>query len=54
MTPMSMFWTEGTDGLKEERTIYVHLEKPSLNKGGGLRHHLSATYTLSWEPPQAD
>uniref|UniRef100_A0A3Q3VTP6 Heterochromatin protein 1 n=1 Tax=Mola mola TaxID=94237 RepID=A0A3Q3VTP6_MOLML len=21
--------------------IYVHLEKPSLNRGGGLRHHLS-------------
>ena len=29
-------------GVKE--AIYVHLEKPSLNRGGGLRHHLSATY----------
>ena len=29
-------------GVKE--AIYVQLEKPSLNSGGGLRHHLSATY----------
>ena len=29
-------------GVKE--AICVHLEKPSLSRGGGLRHHLSATY----------
>ena len=29
-------------GMKE--AIYVHLEKSSLNRGGGLRHHLSVTY----------
>ncbi|XP_049914604.1 uncharacterized protein LOC126398968 [Epinephelus moara] len=29
-------------GVKE--AIYVKLEKPSLNRGGGLRHHLSPTY----------
>ena len=23
--------------------MYVHMKKPSLNIGGGLRHHLSAT-----------
>ena len=27
-----------------KKAIYVRLEKPSLNKGGGLRHHLSTTY----------
>ena len=27
-----------------KKAIYVRLEKPSLNKGGGLRHHLSETY----------
>ena len=29
-------------GINE--VIYAHLEKPSLNRGGGLRHHLSTTY----------
>ncbi len=29
-------------GVKE--AIYVKLEKPSLNRGGGLRHNLSTTY----------
>ena len=29
-------------GVKE--AIYVHLEKPSLNRRGGLRHHFSTTY----------
>ncbi|XP_012811622.2 uncharacterized protein LOC105946468, partial [Xenopus tropicalis] len=29
-------------GVKE--AIHVKVEKPSLNRGGGLRHHLSATY----------
>ena len=29
-------------GVKE--AIYTKLEKPSLNRGGGLRHNLSATY----------
>ena len=27
-----------------KEAIHVHLEKPSLNMGGGLRQHLSATY----------
>ena len=42
---MSMYWTEDRwfeRGVKE--AMYVHPEKPSLNRGGGLRHHLSATY----------
>ena len=29
-------------GVKE--AIYVKVEKPSLNRGGGLRHHLSPIY----------
>ena len=29
-------------GVRE--AIYVKVEKPSLNRGGGLRHHLSPTY----------
>ncbi|XP_060769143.1 mitochondrial outer membrane protein SLC25A46 isoform X1 [Neoarius graeffei] len=29
-------------GVKE--AIFVNLERPSPNRGGGLRHHLSATY----------
>lgn len=29
-------------GVKE--AIYVKVEKPSLNRGGGLRHHLSQIY----------
>ncbi|XP_060756448.1 uncharacterized protein LOC132867510 [Neoarius graeffei] len=29
-------------GVKE--AIFVNLERPSLNRGGGLRHNLSATY----------
>ncbi|XP_041430610.1 LOW QUALITY PROTEIN: uncharacterized protein LOC121397622 [Xenopus laevis] len=29
-------------GVKE--MIHVKVERPSLNRGGGLRHHLSATY----------
>ena len=29
-------------GVKE--AIYVHMEKPSLNRVSGLRHHLSVTY----------
>ena len=29
-------------GVKE--SIYVNLEQPSFNRGGGLRHYLSATY----------
>ena len=29
-------------GVKE--SIYLKLEQPSLNRGGGLRHQLSATY----------
>ena len=29
-------------GVKE--AIYTRVEKPSLNRGGGLRHHLSPTY----------
>ena len=29
-------------GVKE--AIHVKLERPSLNRGGGLRHHLSPTY----------
>ena len=29
-------------GVKE--AIFVNLEKPSLNRGGGLRHNLSSTY----------
>ena len=33
-------WSER--GVKE--AIYVKLEKPSLNRGGGLRHLLSTTY----------
>ena len=44
-TPMSTFWTEKTwfeRGVKE--AIDVHLEKSSPNRGGGQRHHLSATY----------
>ncbi|OCU02231.1 hypothetical protein XELAEV_18007992mg [Xenopus laevis] len=27
-----------------KEAIHVKVEKPSLNRGGGLRHHLSATY----------
>ena len=44
----SLLWAPDRDdrwlkkGVKE--AIYVHLEKPFLNRGGGLRHHLSATY----------
>ncbi len=29
-------------GVKE--AIYVKVEQPSLNRGGGLRHHLSPAY----------
>ena len=29
-------------GVKE--AIYVKIKKPSLNRGGGLRHNLSTTY----------
>ena len=29
-------------GVKE--AVFVNLEKPSLNRGGGLRHNLSATH----------
>ena len=40
------------DGLKEEESIYVKLERPSLNRGGGLLHYLSTTYNtvLSLSP----
>ena len=31
-------------GVKE--AIFTRLEKPSLNRGGGLRHNLSATYNV--------
>lgn len=27
-----------------KQAIYVKVEKPSLNRGGGLRHHLSPIY----------
>jgi len=32
-------------GVKE--SIYVKIEKPSLNRGGGLRHHLSPIYNAA-------
>lgn len=32
-------------GVKE--AIYVKVEKPSLNRGGGLRHHLSPIYNVA-------
>ena len=32
-------------GVKE--AIYVKVEKPSLNRGGGLRHHLSPIYNAA-------
>jgi len=39
-------------GVKE--AIYVQLEKPSMNRGAGLRYHLSSTYNaaLSLLPKQ--
>ena len=33
-------------GIKE--AIYVKLEKPTFNKGGGLRYQLSATYIMQF------
>ena len=38
-------------GVKE--AIYVHLEKPSISRGGGLRHHVSAAYIAFWEATEA-
>ena len=35
-------------GVKE--AIYVKMEKPSLNRGGGVRHLLSATYNAVLTP----
>ena len=35
-------------GVKE--AIYVKTEKPSLNRGGGVRHLLSATYNAVLTP----
>ena len=45
-TPMSMLLTEKTDGLKEElkSPSVSTLRSPSLNRDGGQRHHLAATY----------
>uniref|UniRef100_A0A3Q2WAM7 Heat shock protein family A (Hsp70) member 12A.1 n=1 Tax=Haplochromis burtoni TaxID=8153 RepID=A0A3Q2WAM7_HAPBU len=31
-------------GLKEIEAFYIHCERPLLNRGGGLRHQLSASY----------
>ena len=31
-------------GVKE--AIFVKVERPSLNRGGGLRHHLSSAYNM--------
>ncbi len=36
-------------GVKE--TICVKVEKPSLNRGGGLRHHLSPIYSAALSSP---
>ncbi len=36
-------------GVKE--AIYVKVEKPSLNRGGGLRHHLSLIYSAALSSP---
>ena len=33
-------------GVKE--SIYVKLDQPSFNSGGGLRHCLSLTYNAAW------
>ena len=33
-------------GVKE--SIYVKLERPTMNRGGGLRHYLSTTYKDSF------
>ena len=51
MTPMSTFWTERTDGLKEElkRPSMSTWRSPSLNRGGGLDTIYQPTM-LFWEP----
>ena len=38
--------TAGLRGVKE--AIYVKLEKPSLNRGGGFRYHLSSAYNAAF------
>ena len=43
-------WPEMTHGLKEEESIYVKLERPSLNREGGLQHYLPPTYNMSTLP----
>ena len=46
-TPMSTFWTEKTDGLKE--AIYIHLEKPNLIRWWTKTPLVCKPTMLSWE-----
>ena len=39
---------------RRKEPIYVKLEQPSLNRGGGLRHHLSPNYNSVLSSLQTD
>lgn len=49
---MHRFQTERTDGWREDGEVSIHLKRPSLARGGGPPHHLSATNNAEEDSPR--